>query len=210
MPRSICMEKVLDTRFGRLTIIGKGRPSCVTVRCECGTVKDVPLKRLKRGTKSCGCLRRELLANGNSNRKHGMNKTRTHNAWVHIRQRCGNPANEHFQEYGGRGIRVCERWLESFENFLADMGECPAGLTIERINNDGNYEPSNCRWATMKEQCYNRRSNRRAAYKGELLTQTEIAQRTGRSKSTIYRRMKLGYTPEQIASDAKLTGRVGR
>jgi hypothetical protein len=94
--------------------------------------------------------------------KHGHNKrgqiTKTYRCWVDLRKRCFNPRRPEYPNYGGRGITVCERW-NSFPNFLADMGEMPLGLSIDRINNDGNYEPSNCRWATRSEQMKNRRAS---------------------------------------------------
>lgn len=92
------------------------------------------------------------------NYSHGLSQTRTYEAWKHMIQRCTNPHAKHFSYYGGRGITVCERWLSSFENFLADMGERPPGLTLDRYpDNDGNYEPDNCRWATWTQQAANRR-----------------------------------------------------
>ena len=141
---------------------------------------------------------------------HGMSKTQTYSAWSKMIGRCQNVNDEfHRKHYIERGITVCERW-KRFENFFADMGVCPEGMTLERKDNDKGYSPDNCKWATRREQCYNRRSNRRNTFNGETLTQTEIALKTGRSKSTIYRRMKLGFTPEQIASADKLTGRWQR
>lgn len=88
---------------------------------------------------------------------HGLSNTREHNAWRAMKKRCLNPSHAKWKDYGGRGIKVCDRWRDDFLAFVGDMGFCPPGLTLERDNNDGDYEPSNCRWATMKDQSNNRR-----------------------------------------------------
>lgn len=149
-----------DREFGRWTVIkrlentkyGNTRWLC---ECECGNIKKVPGSRLLTGSsQSYGCLRRDNLI------KHGHaavgNKTRTYKTWVSMFQRCNNPKNRNYKHYGARGIKVCERWY-SFECFLKDMGERPKGLTLDRKNNDGSYEPGNCRWATQEKQCRNSR-----------------------------------------------------
>lgn len=156
-------------RFGRLVVCGRAaqkRRWKVLWHCECdcggSTVADP--SNLRRGhTKSCGCLQREKV--GAIRRTHGLSGTSEYRTWLDMIIRCESPANEQWKNYGGRGISVCERWME-FENFIADMGPRPPGLTIERINNDGNYEPSNCKWATMSEQNRNKRNTRKGVVAG--------------------------------------------
>ena len=150
-------------KFGKWEIIFLDIPRSrdgrkrVLAQCECGTSRFVRVKDLIRGksVKCVHCHARE------SNYKHGNSSTKAwsgaYRSWAGLKQRCLNPKNPSYVNYGGRGIKVCERWF-SFENFLEDMGERPEGLSIDRINNDGNYEPGNCRWATQKEQMNNRRA----------------------------------------------------
>ena len=156
------------SRFGRWTVIREasvdtGRKRSWVCICDCGADGTVTTNDLKSGHSiSCGCHRREALLAANS--KHGhvsrrQGKSRTYNAWQNMKKRCLSPDSEAYVNYGERGITICVRWLESFEAFLADMGECPPRLTIERINNDGNYEPGNCIWATRKVQNRNSRHN---------------------------------------------------
>lgn len=153
-------QNILGARFGRLVAKESFGKKWLFV-CDCGAEKLIFANNVKRGlTKSCGCLNKKLSgARGKQLcSTHGMSKTSEYKIWQGMRQRCENENDKDFPNYGGRGIRVCDRW-GSFENFLADMGPRPAGMSIDRKKVDGNYSPSNCRWATPTTQNRNRRDN---------------------------------------------------
>ena len=172
--------------------------------CDCGKTKAVRLACLTRGTtRSCGCIKTEQTIKRNTT--HGMTKTsRSYVVWSSMRARCEDKSNSNYQRYGGRGITVCERW-KKFENFYADMGERPAGMSIERINNDGNYEPGNCRWASRNEQARNRRSTRLISWDGQTMCASDWATKTGISMATIINRVNAGW-PIPLALTKKVKG----
>lgn len=157
-------------RFGSLVAV---KPTYVSGRrvwecvCDCGGTSYVDVGKLRIGnTKSCGCRKRNVL--GESTTIHGGHGTRTYRIWKAMRTRCRNPKLRQYKDYGGRGITVCARW-DSYSNFLIDMGEVPEGRSIDRIDVDGNYEPSNCRWATSLEQARNTRRNKTVAPVGKTV-----------------------------------------
>lgn len=161
---------LIDQRFTRLEVIrlhgtdkrGERMWECI---CDCGNMCNVLSSNLRSGhTKSCGCLNRERSRDRKY--KHGMYGTGVYSSWQAMIQRCANPNNPFYHRYGGRGIKICDRWL-SFENFYADMGDSTSGYQIDRIDNDGDYEPTNCRWSTPKENTRNRSSNIEVTYKGK-------------------------------------------
>lgn len=188
--------------FGRLTVISRAEnsPSNQTrwlCRCECGTELPVIASSLRDGlTTSCGCRRAEL--NRARNVKHGYarsgrKRTGIYHVWAGMIQRCNNPKTLGYDYYGGRGIRVCKRWLK-FENFLADMGERPPGLTIERRNNNGNYCPSNCYWGTREIQCNNRRNSVFLTFNGITLTMAQWSRKLNIKYLIIISRLRRGWS----------------
>lgn len=132
--------------------------------------------------------RPDLAERNRANAVHGMTGTRTHKVWTSLRERCNNPAHKHYADYGGRGIKVCARW-DDFRNFLADMGEAPEGMTLDRERNHEGYEPGNCRWVTQKVQCRNRRSNRMIEFNGETKPLAKWADDLGIERKTLTMRL---------------------
>lgn len=191
-------------RFGKLVVdqyLGKSTWQCT---CDCGRKSTVNGQRLREGQKSCGCA----IGEANSLRsRHGMYKSRAYNIWQAIRQRCENPNEARFHRYGGRGITVCERW-QKFENFYADMGDPPKGTSIDRIDNDGDYEPSNCRWATPRQQSNNTSTNTHVTHSGKTQTLAQWAAELGIPYSRIVYRHAHGWTPPELFNDDNLKGKT--
>lgn len=201
------MSKLIDLtgqRFGRLTVIeraeNKGEQTAWRCKCDCGKIVDVRGGNLKSGhTTSCGCYWSEVVPqiNHELNYRHGLTQTKLNRAWANMRYRCNNPNCKSYKNYGGRGISICEEW-DVFENFMEwslKNGFCE-GASLDRIDNNGNYEPSNCRWVSMKTQGNNRRTNHFVTYKGETHTIKEWSEITGIKWSTIKERLKKGWTTE--------------
>lgn len=160
-------EVPIGSEFGMWVVVGdlfvKKKKVIYPCQCQCGKKRDVYACHLLRGmSRSCGCVAAKKI--GDRNRTHGMTRTPEYRIWRAMIDRCHYPSCKAYHRYGGRGILVCDRWRNSFENFIADMGKKPSdGHSIDRIKNDRGYEPGNCRWATATEQARNKRSEKTTA-----------------------------------------------
>lgn len=191
------IELKIGTRFGRLVVLGengRGQSGDVLWKCfcDCGVIKNITASNLvKKRTLSCGCLMREVVKKVNVT--HGMCGTPSYILWQAIKRRCYYKKAINYVYYGSRGIKVCPRWLK-FENFLADMGECPRGKSLDRIDNNKGYSPKNCRWATPKEQANNRRNTILVTHNGKTLTLKQWSRIRKIDYHTVYSRIyKLGW-----------------
>lgn len=207
------MSKFIDLtgqRFGRLTVIkqygvAKSGHALWDCKCDCGNTKIISSNQLRGLTRSCGCLQREKAAqyckdNGHKHKKEkeniGVGFERLHRSYADMKKRCENPHSKNYNNYGGRGIRVCTEWKNSFDSFKkwALKNGYADGLTLDRTNVNGNYEPSNCRWVSVKEQNNNRRNNIVVTYNGETMTLHELSERyTDISYKTIWARLNAGW-----------------
>lgn len=194
------MRDLTGMVFGRLTVLHEHETSTVRHRkwmclCECGNSKPVADSALWRGaTKSCGCLQKECTSL--AKKTHGMTGSPTYICWAMMISRCEYKGNNRYPSYGARGISVCERWRNSFEAFYADMGEKPHKMSIDRIDVDGNYEPSNCRWATASEQAANKRNTIYIEINGERKRLIDWAGGYNNKYKNAHARISKGLTPQ--------------
>lgn len=196
--KSTKVLNLVGKEFGKLTVIKKveniKKHTAWLCKCTCGNFKIVLTSNLTRGiTKSCGCLNKSTIT------KHGHHGERLYRIWDKMKQRCFNKNSEVYEYYGSRGITVCDEWRDSFQVFYdwAMESGYEEGLSIDRIDNDGNYEPSNCRWATQKQQNNNKRNNVILTYKTDSFTVQEWSEKLNIPYSTLLSRLKLGWTVEK-------------
>jgi hypothetical protein len=194
---------LLNKKFGKLTVIGiskirrSGNHVYFTCKCECGNNSNVRGTLLNRGkTIQCqDCANKSLHAN---NKTHGMFGTSTYHVWIGMKERCCNPQNCNYHNYGLRGITVCKKWKASFQEFLKDMGVKPYGLSLERINNNKGYSPANCKWATTKEQSYNRRTNVYIEHNGDKMILIDWARRLNTGATSIKQMLRRGKSFQEV------------
>lgn len=199
------MPKLIDltgSRFGRLVVVERaeniGRTTRWLCRCDCGNTVVVRQPDMRSGrTQSCGCIHKEQLAD--RNRTHGLSYTRLCSIWRAMKVRCYSQNSQAYPNYGGRGIKICDEWKNDIEAFYtwAMANGYDDHLSIDRIDVDGNYEPSNCRWADKRTQANNTRSNRILECDGKAQTISQWSAETGIKAHTIRKRIEMGWTIEK-------------
>lgn len=196
------MKDLTGKRFGRLQVIARAssrnRQTMWLCFCDCGTWKKIAGSSIiHEVAKSCGCLRAEII--GALNRTHGMNTSKEYRAWAKAKERCYDPNCTNFDRYGGRGIKMCDEWIHSFENFFAYMGLKPSSKhEIDRFpDNDGDYAPGNCRWATKRQSLANRECSLNFSFNGETMALTEWAEKLGIKYECLYMRLRSGWPVER-------------
>jgi hypothetical protein len=208
-------ENIIDKKFGKLLVIenkgiDKDGNSIWLCKCDCGNEKIYRRSQLlNKQVVSCGCWRKERL------KKHGYRSDKKHipkeySIWQLAKDRCYNINNKRYKDYGGRGINICDEWKNNFEKFLKDMGNCPKNKnSIDRINNNGNYEPGNCKWSDNLEQANNKRNNHYVEFNGQIKTLAEWSRELNINYATIHSRLQRGWniektlTTEVIKNDKK-------
>jgi len=206
------MIDLTGQKFGMLSVIEKDESyknetywKCI---CDCGNIVNVRSTRLRNGrSKSCGCSKGKMISEAVT--KHGMSRTKLYNVWNTMRMRCYNPKSISYKNYGGRGITVCDEWKNSSKAFCdwAIKNGYKEGLSIDRINVNGNYEPDNCQWITHKEQANNTRNNHFIEYNGECHTRSEWAAITGISAETLKMREARGWSTERLLTEPVSEGK---
>jgi hypothetical protein len=172
--------------------------------CDCGTRRKVVHYDLKNGkSTNCGCerIKKFHAAAKDANTRHGMTGTSTFYSWIEMRRRCYAKHRKEYKNYGGRGIEVCNEWLDSFEKFFLDMGERPYGHTLDRIDNNGPYSKTNCTWATYKQQGRNTRFNLLVTVNGQDITIAEAAEKSGITQNAALLRLSRGWSVERTFSE---------
>lgn len=196
------LKDISGQKFGRLTALHrlhntKGRVKWLCI-CDCGNLTEVVSTHLySNHTKSCGCLNREPTK---GHTKHGKKNTRLYHVWIGMKQRCYNKNHKHYKHYGGRGIAVCSEWVDDFQAFYdwSINNGYEDNLTIDRMDVNGNYEPSNCRWVTMEQQNNNRRNTVYLTYNGKTQTMKEWSKELNVNVKTLYTRKFKNWNVENI------------
>lgn len=189
--RAYNFQDLTGQRFGRLVVLREGCSKNGIIkwvcRCDCGNEKEILAGSLRNGaTKSCGCLIREISSERSKKRftTHGMRKSKEYTSWSNMKARCYNPKDISYKNYGARGITVCDAWLHDFEKFYRDLGPCPEGYSLDRIDVNGNYCPENCKWSNITEQGRNKRNNRMITLFGITKTLSEWKEEMGKNSCT--------------------------